>query len=154
SLQAMRKFWPRAVMSTTGPPPNLSNTFFYDFNGNGVLDTNPYILDGRECLVFFLGGIRQIDASGNFGLTGFSRRPDNPYMDANPSLPHGQANPMYNNNRSAPLFEFAGNRLKLPPEKSQNGTPPLQLQIGGMVTGIPAYFDPYQTPGNPAFYAY
>ena len=56
SLIALRKFWPKVVFSTTNPPPQIGANFWYDFNGNGVMD-GPYILQGHECLVFFLGGI-------------------------------------------------------------------------------------------------
>jgi prepilin-type N-terminal cleavage/methylation domain-containing protein len=137
SIQTMRKFWPRAVLGSTAPlPAGAIPGGFYDYNGNGTND-GAYVLDGRECLVFFLGGIRQLDASGNFGMTGFAKDPRNPF--ANSNMANGSS-------RAAPLFEFAGNRLKIPIEK-QSGTVPL-------VSGIPAYYDPFQTPGSPVFYAY
>ena len=40
---------------------------------------HPYILHGHECLVFFLGGIPVVDSSGNFGVSGFSKDPTNPF---------------------------------------------------------------------------
>src|SRR5208337_1860788 len=63
SVAALRKFFPRVVLNTSGVGgywPNNSLRW-YDFNGDGNLLTNgvpqAYILQGHECLVFFLGGI-------------------------------------------------------------------------------------------------
>ena len=36
------------------------------------------VLQGDQCLVFFLGGIPTKDSNGNFGCTGFSSNPGNP----------------------------------------------------------------------------
>ena len=84
SLIALRKFFPKVVFSTSGQPPTVfynpppGNGFWYDFNGNGVMD-GPYILQGDECLVFFLGGIPfQDPTTGAFGMTGFGKDPVNP----------------------------------------------------------------------------
>ncbi len=52
------------MLSTTGPVPGIPGGF-YDFNGNGSVTIRPpiasYILEGPDCLVFFLGGIPQTD---------------------------------------------------------------------------------------------
>ena len=39
SLAAMRKFFPKVVFSSVlgTPPPTVSKTYWYDFNGNGLL---------------------------------------------------------------------------------------------------------------------
>jgi hypothetical protein len=51
-------------------------TFPVDWNQNGTADTTPVVLEGDQCLVFFLGGINE---GGQ--LTGFSMNKRNP-MDA------------------------------------------------------------------------
>ena len=88
SLTALRKFFPKVVLSTSGQPPQIFYNappgagYWYDFNGNGVMD-GPYILHGHECLVFFLGGIPYEDpATGAFGMTGFGKDPVNPFTNS------------------------------------------------------------------------
>ena len=93
SVSALRKFWPKVQISTgaNSPPPNIANsngTYWYDFNGNGVQDA-AYILQGHECLVFFLGGIPLpnpiplVDpTSATFGVTGFGTDPTNPFSNS------------------------------------------------------------------------
>ncbi len=141
TLVAMRKFWPRVVFATSPNSPipvNGTNTW-YDFNGNGLPDANPYVLHGHECLVFFLGGIPSptlLPASGSvvvpaseFGMSGFGKDPTNPFSNniiADNRLATPGPNPMYNPNRQPPLFEFNGGRLFLDP----NG-----------LSGIPGYYD-------------
>ena len=109
SVSALRKFFPRVVLNTSGLPvftgPNY--TRWYDFNGNGVADA-PYILQGHECLVFFLGGIPLQTASG-YGMTGFGKDPTNPFTNNLPTSTN------YSNNRQAPFFEFNPGRLVLDP---------------------------------------
>ena len=81
SVSALRKFFPRVVLNTSGGPvfTGPPYTRWYDFNGNGVVD-GPYILQGHECLVFFLGGIPFQTASG-YGMTGFGKDPTNPFTN-------------------------------------------------------------------------
>jgi general secretion pathway protein G len=145
SLTSLRKFWPRATLSTSGPVWPAGSAVFYDFNGNGQMDLPSvgYVLDGRECLTFFLGGITVPPnpaaagtGSAPFGMTGFNNNRSNPFLSTN--MKGG-------NNRAAPLFEFQASRLQLLPEK-QIGSP--------LYTGIPAYFDPNSSSANPSFYAY
>ncbi len=130
SLSAIRKFWPKAQFSAQGPPPPVVNgggNYWYDFNGNGVFDQHPYVLQGHECLVFFLGGVPLPDATtGTFGMTGFGQDPTNPFSNsiANSS--------MYNANRRPPLYEFNPGRLFLDPSNITNN---------GASPGIPGYYD-------------
>jgi len=139
SIAAMRKFFPRVVFNLGTPTGN-----WYDFNGNGVVD-GPYILQGHECLVFFLGGIPQYTAFG-YAASGFGKDPTNPFTNNLVGLPG------YSGNRQTPFFEFVSIRLVLDPA----GT-----------SGIPAYLDslgnaPPQANSNPPppsstpinFYAY
>lgn len=151
TLSAFRQMFPKVVFSTTGQVPNFNaNSYWYDFNGNGVYDANGYILQGHECLVFFLGGIPLASNPSNpttstFGLTGFGKDPTNPFSNSYTS------SAMYNTNRQPPFFEFNAGRLYADPHNtSMNGQNP----------GIPAYYDslgnstPSPAPTALNFYAY
>src|SRR5271157_6224463 len=141
SIAAMRKFFPRVTFNLGTATGN-----WYDFNGDGSKVTSggatqQYILQGHECLFFFLGGIPQPNGSGGYAASGFGKDPTNPFTN---NLV-GRAG--YSGNRQAPFFEFVSNRLVLDPT---NPTTP----------GIPGYLDSL---GNPApvnagdainFYAY
>jgi general secretion pathway protein G len=150
SIAGLRKFWPRIAISTNGTNPLIPNgkgalTGYYDFNGNGTLDTTPYILDGRECLTFFLGGVPSYSAPGTFagGMSGFSKNPQNPFLNnITATVP---PDPNSSNNRNPPFFEFAGNRLTFLPEELNNTRTP---------TGVPGYGDPNSSALVPNFYAY
>lgn len=152
SLAAMRKFFPNVTFSTAVDVFPSNSVRWYDFNGdNNFAYHQPYILEGHECLVFFLGGIPLRDSSG-FSATGFSKDPRNPFLNSIPLLNNGNTNPMYSNNRSAPLFEFAPNRLALDP---------LQVSRYGQGWNSPGYLDslgnvaPTGNPGDAVnFYAY
>jgi general secretion pathway protein G len=145
SIATLRKFWPRMAISTNVTNPLIPNglgalTGYYDFNGNGTLDTTPYILDGRECLTFFLGGVPSYTTAGFAGgMSGFSKNPQNPFLN------NITGNPNASINRNAPFFEFAGNRLTFLPE-----------ELGGTrtPTGVPGYGDPNSSALVPNFYAY
>jgi prepilin-type N-terminal cleavage/methylation domain-containing protein len=115
SVAAIRKFWPR-VNTATG---SATNTLVYDFNGNGNPD-GAYILHGHECLVFFLGGVPSQDSSGNFGLNGFDKNPQNPFTN------NISTSALYGPNRQPPTFEFVPGRLYA--DATSN-------------TGIPGYYD-------------
>jgi prepilin-type N-terminal cleavage/methylation domain-containing protein len=135
SVAYMRKFWPRVAVSTSGPiftgPPYPNG--WYDFNGNGAVVTapeNPYILQGHECLVFFLGGI---PTTG--GVSGFARNPQNPFQSDTVAT-----------NRQPPLFEFKADRLALTNPTLTSG------QAG--FSGIPGYLDSLASGTDRRFYAY
>lgn len=123
SIAALRRFFPRVVLSTSGAvvPAKL-----YDFNGNGAMD-GKYILQGHECLVFFLGGIPLQNAPGSFSTTGFAKDPTNPFVNSNVS-----------SNRQPPMFEFAPNRLVLDPS---NPAPTYPTTLGLVPAQIPGYLD-------------
>jgi general secretion pathway protein G len=120
SVRYLRKFFPRAIFSTTGPIYNASG--WHDFNGNATLETEPYLLEGHECLVFFLGGIPSFSGSG---VTGFAKNPVNPFAGDSPNPAVGTTN------RMPALFEFRPERL-----------------VQDDADGIPGYLDPYATPGS------
>jgi prepilin-type N-terminal cleavage/methylation domain-containing protein len=137
SLISLRRFFPKVVFSSTlnNPPPQINYNpgtgagFWYDFNGNGKMD-GPYILQGDECLVFFLGGIPLQDPNtGAFGMTGFGKDPINPFT--NSIIGSG----MYSANRQPPSFEFNAGRLFLDPSNPS-------VALNGLAApGIPAYYD-------------
>jgi len=135
SLRFMRKFFPRATFSTTGATVTATN--FYDFNGNGVLDQAPILLQGHECLVFFLGGIPLRDFSnptgGNvIGMSGFGKDPRNPFV-----TPPGANNPGASTNRQTPFYEFNAARL-----------------IDDDGDGMPGYIDSLGKGSDGRYYAY
>jgi general secretion pathway protein G len=78
-----------------------------DVNGDGAV-TSYWILEGDECLVFFLGGIPRTYNDPNSGLsyelTGFCKRPDTPLFGRNESNKATL-------NRDTPFFEFKADRL-------------------------------------------
>jgi general secretion pathway protein G len=127
SVAALRKFFPSVNFSTSQPvflgnPPAR----WYDFNGNGSYD-GAYILQGHQCLVFFLGGIPQLTGT-TIGTSGFAKDPTNPFVNLSVS-----------SNRQAPFFEFDSGRLiadNSSPYSALTGTPtPL------VPSGFPGYLD-------------
>jgi prepilin-type N-terminal cleavage/methylation domain-containing protein len=85
---------------------------FIDWNGNGQPDLYPnattgspddgIVLEGQQCLVFFLGGIPT--AAGVNGTLGFSKDSQNPTLPPSPG-----------SSRWGPYFEFKSPRLKAGP---------------------------------------
>jgi general secretion pathway protein G len=169
SLTYLRKFFPRAIFSTSGTPVfSTGGTRWYDFNGNGIFDTTAYVLDGHQCLVFFLGGIPNpaIASDGTIdpnttSMTGFGKDPTNPFsnnISSDPRLAQVNGvyppNPMYSANRTAPLFEFNPGRLYL-------AFPDPNPRYGTNTAVFPGYLDSFgnaKTTNNPGdltnFYAY
>jgi general secretion pathway protein G len=166
SAAILRKFFPRLVLRTDGFPVfSTSSPIFYDFNGDGVMgtltptgvpDPAPYILQGHECLVFFLGGVPLPATPGNptstFSVTGFGKDPTNPFTN---SL-NIAGNPMYNANRQPPFFEFNAGRLFLDPTRID---PDQQRLSGYRQCNMPGYVDSLTgtapIPGTSVnFYAY
>ncbi len=119
STGVLRKMFPK--MGT----PN--NTFWHDFNGDNVRQTGWILLEGHECLAFFLGGVPQRTGS-TFGMTGFSKNPVFPFM---PDLGGGPG-------RTTPFFEFKADRLA----DDDDGD------------GVPGYLDPRNSGTDARFYAY
>ncbi len=124
SLRYLRAFWPRLQLSTSGATYTASN--YPDFNGNGRLD-GPVLLDGTECLVWFLGGqpLQSITPTGTtFGANGWCSNPRAPFS------PVGSRKP--------PLYDFRGERLQ---DLDGDGYPSYLDSLG---TGRPfAYFSAY-----------
>lgn len=137
SVQFLKKFWPRMVLDTTG----TSTPGFYDWNGNANIHSTaeaPYVINGAECLVLFLGGIPEASASG-FGMTGFAKSPINPAQCSVPSATAGAW--QYSTSRDNPFFEFKGERLQ---DANNNGIPEYYDPTGGQNgEGMYAYFSAY-----------
>jgi hypothetical protein len=87
SVQFLRTMWPRIVLE---PGTRI------DWNGDGRVQGD-WVLEGDECLVFFLGGI-PVGPGGTPGCMGFATNPRNP---ASPNGPH-----------NVPFFEFKSYRLR------------------------------------------
>lgn len=84
SKAIIRKYWPRFDFTTDGAGGSFMPA------GKTSLT-----LDGAECLLFFLGGVRDVDDI----YIGFSKNPSQPFS----LLP--------NNSRLGPFFEIQNNRL-------------------------------------------
>ena len=145
SVSYLKRIWPKMLLSTTGPLPALQvPAGGYDFNGDGVLPTPTngalatgqiHILDGPECLVFFLGGLPGYEDGRATTTTGFAKNPANPAI--------AQTNTTLGANRSAPLFEFRPGRL----------VDNYPVRSAGVGNGFPEYTDGLDT-GNPRPFVY
>jgi len=143
SIDYLQKVWPR--LSGTTIPINGTPAQWVDWNGDGVPDSQAGVppnfpnlnlqdptlfvdLEGEQCLVFFLGGIPQYNASTNtFTATGFSTNA------SNPSQPTGD--------RVPPFFDFKSDRLR--PWPGTAGLFPSYLDGYGKTPY--AYFSSYKT---------
>jgi hypothetical protein len=102
----LKQVWPRLITAarTGNPAPNsrvpFPNTNWTDWNGDTTYqqgDPGVYILQGDQCLVFFLGGMQVPNGSG-FSCMGFGTRKDNPTIISGAT--------------DAPYFEFPSDRLR------------------------------------------
>lgn len=86
NLALIRRLWPNFLKSNGKPDLNgdgtVDNDDDQDINGNGSKADVIY-LNGAECLVFFLGGIMEKDATtspATYVPHGFSTNPANPFF--------------------------------------------------------------------------
>ncbi|MDG3003324.1 type II secretion system protein [Paludisphaera mucosa] len=154
SVSYLRRIWPKMVLSTSGPLyVTQVPTGCYDFNGDMVaptVDSNNlitegqvHILDGAECLAFFLGGLPGF-VDGGIVTTGFAKNPANPAIAA--------GNSTLGTNRSQPLYEFRPGRLadNYPIRSSGsvgNGFPEYLDGLTGPTPQPFAYFSSYEGAG-------
>jgi general secretion pathway protein G len=102
SLQVLTTMFPRLDITSWQSPGA-----FLDWNGNGQPD-GAVLLEGDQCLVFFLGGIPAASSATGGGANtppgclGFSNNPKNPTDPSDLSSTTG---------RIGPFFTFASNRL-------------------------------------------
>jgi len=146
TLDYMRKFFPRAPLRTDGgkawtilaKPTSQTDpkSNFYDFNGNDQPDSGYIVLQGHQCLVFFLGGIPAYNNTGTLSLEGFGKNPSNPFVA---SKDNSAADPTWNkfaqSIRNNPFYRFDSNRLV----------------IDG---NYPGYIDSLDTVNDKRFFAY
>ena len=132
SLDYLQQVFPRITSPT--PATSVWATTGIDWNQNGLPDPqislsvyplatpvvcNGWVLEGEQCLVFWIGGIPSLTSAG-FTMTGFSTNP------ANPAAPGGD--------RIAPFMELKSSRL---------------VQWNGTAPGFPSYLDGYGSSNIP-----
>lgn len=128
----LRRIWPKAAFP---PPPGV----FYDFNGNGVQDTAPTVIQGTECLVWFLSGLpyqAPAQAGSGWNTVGFAKDLRNPF----------QADPLTGSLPRWPKsFEFNPARLV---DLDGNGYPEYLDALSSGKNGHPlVYFSAYEGQG-------
>ncbi len=142
SVQYLRRIWPRMVLNATQgglpPPQAIIPNGFYDFDGTGTA-LNPTtnqpkvaLLQGTECLVFFLGGLPETTSNG-WAVSGFAKNPANPMQNA-----------VTTSNRSTPMYEFNAGRFV---DIDNNGFPEYLDGLGGSTPRPYAYFSAYEGQG-------
>jgi general secretion pathway protein G len=114
-----------------------------DWNNNGAVD-GEVILEGDQCLVFFLGGIPTAPILPGqpiaFGCSGFS------YLGSNPATPGGTS-------RKGPYFEFKSNKL-VQIHGADNSVNRYFSYVDGYgnssapTKGVYAYFSSYRSPNG------
>ncbi|MDQ2623401.1 MAG: prepilin-type N-terminal cleavage/methylation domain-containing protein [Actinomycetota bacterium] len=146
SVSYLRRVWPKMVLNTSGAVAATVPGGFYDFNGDGSLGdpAQVHVLDGAECLVFFLGGLPGNVGSNQMTVTGFSQNPANPAIS--------ELNTTLGANRTSPMYEFRGGRLvdnypKRSTGVSGNGFPEYLDGLGGADAQPFAYFSSYEGAG-------
>lgn len=135
TVNALTKMFPRIYRGVPSAPNQTNpNGQFHNFNGSinaqGVptMEDRWYLLEGHECLAFFLGGV----PTPAGGMTGFTKNPTLPIVAD--LVATGGTTPQ---NRTVPMFEFKSDRLA-----DEDGD------------GIPGYLDPRNNGNDRRFYAY
>ncbi|TWU14267.1 Type II secretion system protein G precursor [Symmachiella macrocystis] len=114
-------------------------TMWPQFAFTGTVDwdngarTGPYVLNGAECLMFFLGGVIEPGSSPP-RLLGFSKNPAAPFLGTGES-------------REGPFLEFSASRV----QDNQNASADEGLDGLG-VLGIPEYVDTLAGQTTPYYY--
>jgi prepilin-type N-terminal cleavage/methylation domain-containing protein len=79
----------------------VTNATTVNWDGSSPLNDNPILLEGQQCLVFYLGGMPQAATAGNaYRMIGFSPNPLDP-----------TAAPVAGEERIGSFYEFESNRL-------------------------------------------
>jgi prepilin-type N-terminal cleavage/methylation domain-containing protein len=143
SLSYLTRLWPRLNFNTPQTGPNGSWTGI-DWNHNGIQD-GPVVLEGDQCLVFFLGGIQVTQAGPPVvhGCEGFSTDGTNPAQ--------------LGGSRIGPFYEFKSARLVDPfafaSVNSQYAGRP-NTAGAGLPSGYFIYLDAYGKTGFAYFSSY
>jgi len=139
SKEALRKMF-GARFITNGGNNNAVNPGYVSWDGTSgaSVNKNPIILEGQQCLVFYLGGMPQVNAAGTFARpVGFSIDPTDPTkLPAKPG-----------EDRIGPFYEFEGGRLVAMPTRifSPVAADPFATTVNANTTFL-AYNDRYGTP--------
>jgi hypothetical protein len=140
SIQFLQMMFPRMALNYI-PPPGTPNQ--YDWNNDGIFDPQAqWILEGDQCLIFFLGGLQQqASADHPAACVGFSTNPLAPTNRA-VSNPSGTSAATIDNtrlpDRIRPFYEFEGSRLTLLPHPAMK-TPDRDHQAPFL-----SYLDPWR----------
>lgn len=136
----LKKLWPRLAVAgrTMMAPPNSRTALpggGLDWNGNGLPDFDQaFVLEGDQCLVFFLGGIQTPPTTNPPGVLGFSNNRTDPTRGSGASAA-----------RKGPFYEFQSDRLAY-------------FAVGSTPFGVPgavrAQFFSYRDAWGNAPYAY
>jgi prepilin-type N-terminal cleavage/methylation domain-containing protein len=123
SIAYLQRVWPKLLnpQANGSAPPWLAGGI--DWNGDGS-PTGPVVLEGHQCLVFFLGGVQQ--RTPTTACLGFATDPRDPIK-----LSQSQG-------RKGPFFEFDTPRLGI-----WSGT------AGAATAGYLSYFDPFTQASPP-----
>jgi prepilin-type N-terminal cleavage/methylation domain-containing protein len=132
SLNFLQQIWPRLNWNYQNKPGLGSRWTGIDWNGDGQFTPGEFLLEGDQCLVFFLGGIPGKGPSGPF-CTGFSTNPENPAY-------HTVAT---GTEVVPPFFEFQSSRLVVLPNKARSPSHYSYKDTYGMTPY--AYFSSYKT---------
>jgi hypothetical protein len=128
SVQYLTSLFPRIDLSGATP---------LDWTGTGA--TGDFILEGDQCLVFFLGGIQS--TSGAPGCTGFSTNPANPADNTGAY------------SRTTPFYDFKSSRLSLNVPHPASGNAPFFSYIDAFAVKNPIPYPPGTYPdGMPYVY--
>lgn len=109
SVTFLQQIWPRITFDFLNRPGLAPRWVGIDWDGNGKLTPGEVLLEGDQCLVFFLGGIPGRDANNIPFTSGFSTNPQNPAYHTASNAPGSEV--------VAPFFEFSSDRLKILPQR-------------------------------------
>lgn len=144
---------PRGFNGTSSPQTGIGHDWAGRFGVNGFFSgvvppgamTQTYVLEGEEILVYFLGGMRYGDLTGQPNAN--SRTPARGF-NSNKSLPCAMPPINGNSQRLGPFFEFQEDRIVYssfnPPSRRWNAVP--TGSAPGGIGYFPVYLDRFDTP--------
>lgn len=147
SVAYLTQLFPHILDVIPNPPANnltlvIWRTNGIDWNGDRAIGNNAanrtFILEGDQCLVFFLGGIPLPGPPG--GCRGFSTDPRDPAKSFTRVI-GGQNQPEQTTGRTGPFFEFPSARLTKRPTATGAPAPPFR-SAGDF--GFYSFLDPHK----------